>query len=144
MRNDIVLGDCLDVLETMENESVDAVITDPPYQYLKHHKLDKPFDEQKYFQECFRVLREGYLVFFGRGSAFYRWNVLCEQTGFEFVEEVIWDKIRATSPMLTLQRVHETIAVYRKGKKKLNKVYIDKIEYDKQCNPQTIESDLKR
>ena len=31
MKNDIILGDCLDVLANIESESIDLVVTDPPY-----------------------------------------------------------------------------------------------------------------
>ena len=29
--NDIILGDCIEVIKTLPNESVDLVVTDPPY-----------------------------------------------------------------------------------------------------------------
>ena len=33
----LILGDCLEVLPTLEAGSVDAVITDPPYNYGKKY-----------------------------------------------------------------------------------------------------------
>lgn len=137
-------GDCLELIKSIPDKSVDMIFTDPPYLYLKH-KLDASFPEQKFFEECFRVLKnDSILAFFGRGKSFYRWNYICEQVGFEFKEEIIWYKKYCSSPVLTLQRVHETISVLQKGNKNLNKVFIDKIESDSQLNPQAIENDLKR
>lgn len=42
--------DCLDLMQHLINRGmqVDAIITDPPYGYLDH-KLDKKFDNQKFF-----------------------------------------------------------------------------------------------
>jgi site-specific DNA-methyltransferase (adenine-specific) len=68
-------------------------------------------------------------VFFGRGASFYKWGYLCQQLGFKFLEELIWDKTHLSSPFGNITRIHETISVWRKGNKQLNKVYIDKIEY---------------
>ena len=136
--------DCIEFMATMPDKSVDMILTDPPYLYLKH-KLDKQFPEQKFFEECWRVLKDNsILAFFGRGKSFYRWNYICEQIGFEFKEEIIWYKKRGSSPLLPLQRVHETISILQKGNRNLNKIYTDKIEFDAQLNPQAIENDLKR
>ena len=123
-------GDCIELMKSIPDKSIDMIFTDPPYLYLKH-KLDAQFPEQKFFEECWRILKDdSILSFFGRGKSFYRWNYICEQIGFEFKEEIIWYKKYCSSPVLTLQRVHETISILQKGNRPLNKVYINKIESD--------------
>lgn len=68
-------GKCEEVMEILESNSINAVITDPPYLYLKH-RLDIPFDENKVFTEWKRLLKNNSLIaFFGRGDAFFRWNI---------------------------------------------------------------------
>lgn len=137
-------GDCIELMKSIPDKSIDMIFTDPPYLYLKH-KLDAQFPEQKFFEECWRILKDdSILSFFGRGKSFYRWNYICEQIGFEFKEEIIWYKKQSSSPMLTLQRVHETISILQKGKLNLNKVYLNKMEYDSDLNPNAIEHDFKR
>ncbi len=102
--NTIIHGDSLTVLRQMEPESVDAIITDPPYGINYHTKgtgtgikNDKsPFIWFLY--DAFRVLKFGAS---GRGSliCFTRWDV--QQTfidamklaGFNVRSEVIWDKV---------------------------------------------------
>ena len=41
-------GDCCELIKKLPDGSVDAIITDPPYLYLKNQKLDKPFDEETF------------------------------------------------------------------------------------------------
>ena len=101
--NTIIHGDSLTVLRQMEAESVDAIITDPPYgiNYVSQTgariKNDKsPFIWFLY--DAFRVLKSGES---GRGSlvCFTRWDVqqtfidAMKMAGFQVKSEVIWDKV---------------------------------------------------
>lgn len=125
MSNKIILGDCLDAMKQLPSESVNCIVTDPPYKYLKNQKLESDFCEDTFFNEAKRVLKkDGFIVLFGRGTSFYRWNVKLAELGFSFKEEFIWDKSRQSSPALKISRVHETISVHAKGKGKINKVKI--------------------
>ena len=121
--------DNLEVMKRLPNESIDVICIDPPYLYLKNQKLERPFDELKFFSECARLLtKNGFIVMFGRGVSFYRWNGILDSLGFTFKEEIVWNKRRITSPVLPLGRTHETIAVFSKGNGKINKVKIDVFE----------------
>ena len=135
-------GDCLEVMQEMPKNKINMILTDPPYLYL-NHKLDKPFDEQKCFELLYNIMAQNsILAFFGRGDSFYKWNHITKQIGFDFKEEIIWDKNHASSPTLTLQRIHETISIKEKGKVNLNKVYVDYFEYNLEAE-KTFENDLK-
>lgn len=73
--------DNLEVMKRLPDESIDVICIDPPYLYLKNQKLERPFDEHKFFSECARLLiKNGFIVMFGRGESFYRWNTLLENT----------------------------------------------------------------
>jgi site-specific DNA-methyltransferase (adenine-specific) len=134
--------DCLDFMANMQ-EKVDLILTDPPYLYLDH-KLDRKFNQELFFDLSYKILnKNSMMAFFGRGKSFYYWNVLADKVGLDFKEEVIWDKNTGTSPTLSLQRIHETIAVYQKGHKPVNKVYIDYGDYNIEAE-KTILNDLKR
>ena len=118
-------ADNLEVMATLADESIDVVCIDPPYLYLKNQKLERPFEEQKFFEECKRLLtKKGFIVMFGRGTSFYRWNTILDDLGFVFKEEVIWDKRRITSPALPLGRRHESISVYTKREGQINDVLV--------------------
>lgn len=116
--NKIYNEDCLEGMKRIPDNSVDCILTDPPYLYLKNQKLDRPFDEIAFFKECKRVLKkDSFIVLFGRGTSFYRWNCILSDIGFTFKEEIIWDKINTTSPLLPLSRKHETISIHSIGRK---------------------------
>ena len=112
-QNKIYNEDCLLRMEKIDSESIDCIMTDPPYLYLKNQKLDRPFDEQKFFSEAKRVLKkDGFIVLFGRGTSFYRWNCILADLGFNFKEEIIWNKLFNSSPVLPILRFHETISIH--------------------------------
>ena len=118
-------ADNLEIMATFPDESIDVICIDPPYLYLKNQKLERPFEEQKFFEECKRLLtKKGFIVMFGRGTSFYRWNTILDDLGFVFKEEVIWDKRRITSPALPLGRRHESISVYTKREGQINDVLV--------------------
>jgi site-specific DNA-methyltransferase (adenine-specific) len=134
--------DCLDFMTNMQ-EKINLILTDPPYLYLDH-KLDKKFNQELFFDLSYKILdKNSIMAFFGRGKSFYYWNVLADKVKLDFKEEVIWDKNQGSSPTLSLQRIHETIAVYQKGHKPVNKVYIDYGDYNIEAE-KTILNDLKK
>lgn len=121
--------DCLDLMVTLPDASIDVICIDPPYLYLKGQKLEREFDELKFFSECKRILTaNGFIIMFGRGESFYRWNTRLSDLGFFFKEEVVWNKSYTTSPLMPLSRVHETISIFCKGKRGINRC---KIPYTK-------------
>ena len=136
--------DNLELMTNMEDESVDVILTDPPYLYLKHQKLEREFDEQLFFSECKRVLtKNGFIVMFGRGTSFYRWNTILDDLGFNFKEEIVWDKSHCTSPLMRLSRVHETVSIFTKGNGTINKVKVPYLEM-KGHDLDSIITDIKR
>jgi len=127
--NKIYNGDCLELIKELPDESINVILTDPPYLYLKNQKLDRPFDEQTFFNEAKRVLKkDGFIVLFGRGTSFYRWNTILAGLGFVFKEEIIWSKSYCTSPLMNLSRVHETVSIHTKRKGVINKVKVPYLE----------------
>jgi site-specific DNA-methyltransferase (adenine-specific) len=142
--NEIYHCDCQLGIKELPSESIDCVLTDPPYLYLKNQKLDRPFDEPLFFSEAKRVLKsDGFIVMFGRGDSFYRWNTILADLGFKFKEEIVWDKGYCTSPLMPISRTHETISIHAKKTGKINKVKIPYLEM-KQHDIDAIITDVKR
>lgn len=60
MVSKILHGDSLEVLKTLEDNSIDAVVTDPPYGYSFMGKnWDKAVPSVEIWRECLRVLKPG-------------------------------------------------------------------------------------
>ena len=137
-------ADNLEVMATLADESIDVICIDPPYLYLKNQKLERPFDEPKFFAECKRLLtKKGFIVMFGRGTSFYRWNTILDGLGFVFKEEVIWDKSYVSSPLMPISRIHETISILTKKEGGINKVKVPYLEM-KGHDIDSIVTDIKR
>ena len=142
--NKIYHCDNIDLMRQLANESINVILTDPPYLYLKNQKLERKFDEQRFFSECKRILKkDGFIVLFGRGTSFYRWNTILNDIGFKFKEEVIWDKKNISSPMLPINRVHETISIHTKTNGTINTSRVPYLEMNHK-KFDTIHSDLQR
>lgn len=140
---EILQGNCTQLLQQLPDESVDAFITDPPYLYLKNQKLDKPFDETIFFNEAKRALKaSGFIVMFGRGTSFYRWNTILADLGFVFKEEVVWNKVHTSSPVLPVNRIHETISIHTKLKGTIKKTRVPYTTI-RQYDIKAIENDIK-
>jgi len=119
-------GNSEEILPLFKDNSINGIITDPPYVYLKH-KLDRNFDEELIIGNFSRLTKNGILAIFGRGLSFYKRNLIASKYGFNFKEEIIWNKKRMSNPMGVIGRIHENIAIFSKGKK-LNKIKIDTFE----------------
>ena len=79
------LGDCLDILPTLEAGSIDAIVTDPPYG-LKF--MSKSWDHGvpgvPFWEAASRVLKPGgYLLAFGGTRTFHRQVCAIEDAGFK-------------------------------------------------------------
>ena len=134
----LYLGKMEDIIPTLN--SVDCIFSDPPYNYIKTHDFDRPFNEQLFFENAKRLLPDdGFIALFGRGTSFYRWNTRLADLGFEFKEEIVWDKYISSGPCLPMARTHETISVYTKKTGKIRRVKIPYIEQRQFDNERIIE-----
>jgi site-specific DNA-methyltransferase (adenine-specific) len=95
----VTQGDCLDVLANMRDESVHAVVCDPPYNLSfmgKHwdtHKSPRHFQEwvEDWAIECLRVLKPGgHMIMFGGSRTFHRAVCGVEDAGFEIRDTLMW------------------------------------------------------
>ena len=109
-------GNCLDFLQCMDSESVQLMITSPPYynarDYSQWKTLDDYLDEMSsIIKECYRVLDNHRPFVFNVGDIFDNDNthtksswgkrriplgayftMIFEEHGFQFVDDFIWDK----------------------------------------------------
>lgn len=90
--NQIHHGDCLDVLRTMAADSVDAIVTDPPYGLsFMGKKWDYDVPGVDVWAECLRVLKPGgHLLAFAGTRTQHRMACRIEDAGFEIRDMIAW------------------------------------------------------
>jgi site-specific DNA-methyltransferase (adenine-specific) len=90
----VFLGDCRDVLKTLPDNSVDSIVTDPPYEL---GFMGKSWDSSgiaydvNVWRECLRVLKPGgHVLAFGGSRTWHRLAVAVEDAGFELRDSIAW------------------------------------------------------
>jgi DNA modification methylase len=85
-------GDCLEVLKTMAANSVDSIVTDPPYGLsFMGKKWDYDVPSVEVWAECLRVLKPGgHLLAFAGTRTQHRMAVRIEDAGFEIRDMIAW------------------------------------------------------
>ena len=94
MSIDLHAGDCRDVLASLPDASVDAVVTDPPYEL---GFMGKKWDgtgiayDVAMWAEVLRVLKPGgHLLSFGGTRTWHRMACAVEDAGFEMRDSIAW------------------------------------------------------
>jgi len=85
-------GDCLQVLRSMSDCSVDSIVTDPPYGLsFMGKKWDYDVPSVEVWAECLRVLKPGgHLLAFAGTRTQHRMAVRIEDAGFEIRDMIAW------------------------------------------------------
>lgn len=125
-------GDCFDVLKDMPDESVDMVITSPPYDNLREYGgVCEPFTFEKFqtmAQELFRVLKWGGVVIWivndqtingSETGTSFRQALYFKEIGFNIHDTMIWKKDSCAFPeTVRYYQNFEYMFVFSKGKVK--------------------------
>ena len=92
MKFELHHGDCLDVLKTLADCSVDAIVTDPPYGLsFMGKRWDYDVPTEAVWVECLRVLKPGgHLLAFAGTRTQHRMAVRIEDAGFEIRDMIAW------------------------------------------------------
>jgi len=88
----IIQGDNRETLKTIADNSIDAIVTDPPYGI---DFLGKAWDANtgalETYQECLRVLKPGgHILAFSAARTYHHLAVTLEQAGFEIRDQIMW------------------------------------------------------
>ena len=90
----LIQGDCLDKLKELADNSVDSIVTDPPYEL---GFMGKSWDNtgiannKEMWAECLRVLKPGgHLLSFGGTRTYHRMASAIEDAGFEVRDMIEW------------------------------------------------------
>ena len=128
LMNEIINDDCLNIIEKLDNNSIDVCLTDPPYGIdfqsgQRKNKLPKITNDKQPFvdwiEPLFNKMKEG-----GRLLCFYRWDVQdavlneIKRSGFNVKSQIIWNKVMYGMGDLTgeFSPQHESIIYATKGR----------------------------
>lgn len=145
-------ADAVEWLKSLPKDSIDLLITDPPYESLEKHRAvgtttrlkNSKSSSNKWFEifpndrfeelliEIYRVLRKNshFYLFCDQETAFFI-KPIAEKLGFKFWKPLIWDK-RKIGMGYHYRARYEFILFFEKGKRKLNNLSIpDILEVDR-------------
>lgn len=87
-------GSMLDMLEVIEPNSIDAILTDPPYEL---NFMNKGWDnsgiafQKETWQKCYEALKPGgHLLAFGGSRTFWKIAAAINEAGFEIRDTIMW------------------------------------------------------
>lgn len=87
-------GNCIDVMRSMPDNSVDSIVTDPPYEL---GFMGKSWDSTgiafnvEVWAEALRVLKPGgHLLAFSGSRTYHRMAVAIEDAGFQIRDQIMW------------------------------------------------------
>lgn len=90
----LLRGDCLELIRQMPDNSVDSIVTDPPYEL---GFMGKSWDNSgiaysvALWTDCLRVLKPGgHLLAFGGSRTYHRLACAIEDAGFEVRDQIMW------------------------------------------------------
>lgn len=90
----LINSDCIAAMKEMPDNSVDSVVTDPPYEL---GFMGKSWDSSgiafnvEVWQEALRVLKPGgHLIAFSGSRTYHRMAVAIEDAGFQIRDQIMW------------------------------------------------------
>jgi len=99
--NQVIQGDCLEVMKTLDNNSIDLTVTSPPYDNLRTYN-GYSFDFEGIAKELYRVTKQGGVVVWVVGDA----TIKGSETGTSFKQALYFKEIGFN--------LHDTM-IYRKS-----------------------------
>ena len=140
-KDTILQGDCIEILKSLPENSIDLIFADPPYNMQTEGELLrtdgsqfsgvtdkwdkfqslKEYDDfcKKWLSECRRVLKnDGAIWVIGSFQNVYRLGYIMQDLGFWILNDVIWSKPNAVPNFggTRFQNSHETLLWCSKSK----------------------------
>jgi len=150
--NKVYLGDCIEIMKTFPDESIDLVFADPPFNIgIKYdvHNDNMPYEEyykwsENWIKEIYRLLKDNGTIYIAIGDEFAaEINIILKMSGFHFRNWIIWYYTFGQNQKKKFNRSHTHIFYFTKNKDKFtfndNNIRIHSarqlIYKDKRANP---------
>lgn len=88
----LMLGDNISSLKKLPDNSIDSIVSDPPYGLsFMNKKWDYDVPSVEFWKEVYRVLKPGgHVLSFGGTRTYHRMVVNMEDAGFEIRDQIMW------------------------------------------------------
>lgn len=123
----LLLGDVLDRIKEIEDESVDLIVTDPPYNLNKNYGntkdnlLHNDYIEftRKWVKEAHRVLKKDGTIYIFMGMKYisYLYIILEEELGMKFNSWITWYYTQGIGKKKGFSPRHDDILMFNKSDK---------------------------
>lgn len=92
MKYKLKCGDNIELLKKLPDNSIDSIVTDPPYGLsFMNKKWDYDVPSVDFWKEVYRVLKPGgHILSFGGTRTYHRMVVNIEDAGFEIRDQIMW------------------------------------------------------
>jgi len=123
----VFIGDCINILKDIDTESVDLIVTDPPYNLSKdygnnednlNHNEYLSFSRE-WLTEAKRVLKESGTIYIFMGVRYisYIYVILEQELGFQFNSWITWTYTQGIGKTKGFSSRHDDILMFTKSNK---------------------------
>ena len=140
----LINGCCLEKMKDLSDNSIDIIISDLPYGRFAHLAWDTPIDLEAMWKEIWRVCKKTAPVFLF-GDMKFGVELINSCPKF-FKYEIVWDKMRGTTPLLSRKRLGkstEYVFIFYKKQPVYNYAKYHKIKNVRKCNNKKVEDGMK-
>ncbi|PIQ93837.1 MAG: site-specific DNA-methyltransferase [Nitrospirae bacterium CG11_big_fil_rev_8_21_14_0_20_41_14] len=125
--NKVYLDDCIEIMRTLPDKSIDLVFADPPFNIgIKYdvHNDNMPYGEyynwsEKWIKETYRLLKNNGTIYIAIGDEFAaEINVILKRAGFYFRNWIIWYYTFGQNQRKKFNRAHTHILYFTKNKER--------------------------
>lgn len=118
--NSVLLGDSIEIMKSISDQSIDMILTDPPYG-ITQNSWDKKPDFEKLWEQYLRIIKNNSaIVIFGKGI--FSAELICSRKDL-YKYTLIWSKNKVSGHLnAKIQPLskHEDIMIFGKNKIKYN------------------------
>ena len=110
----VINSECVEYMKTLEDNSIDCCITDPPYGMGMEH-WDHSVPNVEVWKEVIRVLKPGgFCLSFCSPQLYHRMACAVEDAGFDIKDQIMWMITTKMPKKNRLKQAHEPIVVAQK------------------------------
>lgn len=123
--NKVYLGDCVNLMNSFNEESVDLIFADPPFNIGVKYDIyndRKSYEEyykwsENWISSCFRILKKSGSIYIAIGDEFVaEINIILKRKGFNFRNWIIWYYTFGQNQKKKFNRSHTHILYFTKSK----------------------------